>query len=48
MAKVRWLLFGLLGSALVTALLFLGLLRLPLAAGDRAMLREYEANRSSQ
>ena len=44
---MRWLLFGLLGSALVTALLLLGLLRLPLAAADRAMLREYEAIRSA-
>ena len=46
--KVRLLLFGLLGSARVTALLLLGLLPMPLAAADRAMLREYEAIRSSQ
>ena len=45
--KVRWLLFGLLGLALVIALMLLGFLRLPLSAADRVMLREYEAIRSA-
>lgn len=45
--KVRWLLAGVLGMASVVTLMLLGLLRLPLTAADRAMLREYEAIRSA-
>ena len=44
---MRWLLAGIFSALFGFAIMFTGLVRLPLTAGDRATIRQYEALRSA-